>query len=52
VAGYRGALYLGIGFALASTILSLLFIRIKKDDREGWNERHIRHGVAVVTDDK
>ncbi|PCG91555.1 Major facilitator superfamily domain, general substrate transporter [Penicillium occitanis (nom. inval.)] len=34
--GYRNALYLGIGFAGLSLVLSLLFIRIKKDEREGW----------------
>lgn len=39
VRGYRGALYLGIGFAAASLSLSLLFVRIKKDEREGWNDK-------------
>lgn len=38
VRGYRGALYLGIGFAVTSAVLSLLFVRIKKDVREGWDE--------------
>lgn len=38
VSGYRGALYLGIGFAAASLILSLLFVRVRKDERQGWNE--------------
>lgn len=35
VRGYRSALYLGIGFAAAAIVLSLLFVRIKKDEREG-----------------
>jgi MFS family permease len=39
VRGYRSALYLGIGFAAASLVLSLLFFRIKKDEREGWEEK-------------
>lgn len=39
VRGYRGALYLGVGFAAASLVLSLLFVRIKKDEREGWGEK-------------
>jgi hypothetical protein len=39
VRGYRSALYLGIGFAAASLVLSLLFVRIKKDEREGWDEK-------------
>lgn len=34
--GYRNALYLGIGFAALSLVMSLLFIRIKRDEREGW----------------
>jgi hypothetical protein len=40
VRGYRGALYLGVGFAAASLALSLLFVRIQKDDREGWGEKN------------
>ena len=39
VRGFRGALYLGIGFAAAAIILSLLFVRIKKDGREGWEPK-------------
>jgi hypothetical protein len=38
VRGYRSALYLGVGFAAASLVLCLLFVRIKKDKREGWDE--------------
>jgi len=41
VRGYRSALYLGIGFAAASLVLSLIFVRIKKDDREGWNDQDV-----------
>ncbi|KFY43543.1 hypothetical protein V495_03903 [Pseudogymnoascus sp. VKM F-4514 (FW-929)] len=37
--GYRGALYLGVGFGAISLILSLLFVRINKDEREGWDDR-------------
>ena len=36
VRGFKSAIYLGIGFAGISVLLSLLFIRIKKDEREGW----------------
>ena len=39
VRGYRSALYLAVGFAGAALIISLLFVRIKKDDREGWDEK-------------
>lgn len=38
IRGYRNALYLGVGFAGVSLFMSLLFVRIKKDEREGWDE--------------
>lgn len=39
IRGYRSALYLGIAFGATSFILSLLFVRISKDKREGWDDR-------------
>lgn len=45
VRGYRSALYLGIGFSIASLVLSLLFVRIERDEREGWGEK----GVELET---
>lgn len=36
--GYRSALYFGIGISGLATIISLLFIRVPKDEREGWDE--------------
>ena len=39
VKGYRSAAYLGIGFAATSLVLNLLFVRINKDEREGWSEK-------------
>ena len=38
VCGYRGALYLAIGLALAALVLDVLFVRVPKDIREGWAE--------------
>ncbi|PON22086.1 hypothetical protein TGAM01_v208960 [Trichoderma gamsii] len=38
IQGYRNALYLGIGMAAAAMILAVLFIRIPKDQRDGWDE--------------
>jgi MFS family permease len=38
IKGYRNALYLGIGMTGAATIIALLFVRIPKDEREGWAE--------------
>ncbi len=36
--GYHCAAYLAVGLASASLILSVVFIRIPKDTREGWGE--------------
>ncbi|UKZ79096.1 hypothetical protein TrVFT333_006846 [Trichoderma virens FT-333] len=38
VGGIRHALYLTIGMAAASALISLLLIRIPKDQREGWDK--------------
>ena len=39
--GYHSAAYLAVGMASTALILSVLFVRIPKDTREGWSE----HGV-------
>lgn len=36
--GYHSAAYLAVGLATAALILSVVFIRIPKDTREGWGE--------------
>lgn len=36
--GYHSAAYLGLGLAAIATILSVGFVRIAKDTREGWEE--------------
>lgn len=41
VQGYRNALYLGIGMAGSATVLALSFVRIPKDEREGWGENDL-----------
>lgn len=38
IQGYRNGLYLGIGMSGTATVLALLFVRIPKDLREGWDE--------------
>lgn len=38
VRGYRNALYLGIGLSGCAALLAVLFVRIPKDQREGWDE--------------
>lgn len=39
VRGYRSALYLAVGFATAALFISLIFVRIERDEREGWDEK-------------
>jgi hypothetical protein len=36
--GYRGALYLAIGLGIAALVIDVLFVRVPKDEREGWRE--------------
>lgn len=36
LAGYRGALYFAIGLAAAALAIDMLFVRVPKDEREGW----------------
>ena len=43
VAGYRGAAYLGIGLAAAAIVLTLLFLRMKKNTVEGWQGEDAGH---------
>jgi hypothetical protein len=43
VQGYRNALYLGVGLAGAAMVLAVLFIRIPKDQRDGWDEDDVDH---------
>ncbi|KAI9811995.1 MAG: hypothetical protein M1827_004887 [Pycnora praestabilis] len=38
VKGYRGALYLAIGLAVAALVIELLFVRMARDEREGWED--------------
>ena len=38
VRGYRSALYFGIGIAVVALLLSVFWVRMPKDTREGWGE--------------
>ncbi|KAI0271711.1 major facilitator superfamily domain-containing protein [Gloeopeniophorella convolvens] len=38
VLGYRGALYLAIGFCVLALVIDLVFVRVPKDTQEGWKE--------------
>lgn len=39
--GYRAALYLGMGFAGVALIVGLVFVRMPKDTREGWQDDNV-----------
>ncbi|KAL5343900.1 MFS general substrate transporter [Aspergillus crustosus] len=41
IQGFRNALYLGVGLGGCAMVLALLFVRIPKDRREGWEEDEI-----------
>ena len=45
--GYRSALYFGVGISAVALILDVLFVRLVKDDRQGW---HDEDNVAVTGD--
>lgn len=36
--GYRGALYFAIGLGIAALLIDILFVRVPKDEREGWGD--------------
>ncbi|GCB25996.1 uncharacterized MFS-type transporter C1683.03c [Aspergillus awamori] len=38
IMGYRAALYFGVGISAVALLLDVCFVRMVKDDREGWNE--------------
>lgn len=42
--GYHSAAYLAVGLSTASLALSIFFIRIPKDTREGWGEHEVEGG--------
>jgi predicted MFS family arabinose efflux permease len=38
VHGYRAALYFGVGIAAVALIVDVIFVRMKRDEREGWED--------------
>lgn len=38
VSGYKAALYFGAGVAVAALVLDFAFVRMPKDEREGWDD--------------
>ena len=40
--GYRSALWFGVGIAAIALVLDIAFVRMAKDDREGWADENDR----------
>ena len=51
--GYRSALWFGVGIAALALVLDMAFVRMTKDDREGWTDENDRDpaddGIAMVS---
>lgn len=45
--GYRSASYLGIGLSATALIVGVAFVRMPKDQREGWGEEDNRQEVEI-----
>lgn len=41
VAGYRGALYLAIGFLVVALVVNVLFVRMPAETQQGWKENDL-----------
>src|SRR4051812_1045803 len=50
--GYRSASYLGIGLAAAALIVGVVFVRMPKDQREGWGEEDNHQGMEMKGSEK
>ncbi|KAJ8104359.1 major facilitator superfamily domain-containing protein [Lipomyces tetrasporus] len=48
VLGFRAALWFGVALATTALILDLVFVRMPKDDREGWKSSEKRNGEVVI----
>lgn len=46
IKGYKSAFYIAIGLAAAAIAIDLLFVRVPKDEREGWGEENVS-GLAT-----
>jgi hypothetical protein len=39
--GYRAAGWLGVGMAVGALVLGTVFVRMPKNDKEGWGEEEV-----------
>ena len=49
VKGYRGAIFLGVGFCVLALVINLLFVRMPADKREGWIEEDLQRRIEEKT---
>jgi len=49
--GYRSALFFGVGLAVMGLLMDVVFVRMPKDDREGWEDAadDNEDAVAIAT---
>ncbi|KAH8705859.1 putative transporter [Talaromyces proteolyticus] len=52
IMGYRAALYFGVALSAVALILDVCFVRLVKDDREGWNEEDQASLNAIELQDR
>ncbi|KAF2104461.1 MFS general substrate transporter [Rhizodiscina lignyota] len=48
VTGYRAAIWFGCGIAVLALLLDLAFVRMKKDEREGWQDADFIDGSGIA----
>lgn len=48
IMGYRAALFFGVAISAVALILDVCFVRLVKDDREGWHEDDMAEGIELT----
>ncbi|KAJ6038545.1 hypothetical protein N7499_004357 [Penicillium canescens] len=48
IMGYRAALFFGVAISAVALILDVCFVRLVKDDREGWHEDELAEGIELT----
>ncbi|KAJ6086446.1 hypothetical protein N7467_005360 [Penicillium canescens] len=48
IMGYRAALFFGVAISAVALILDVCFVRLVKDDREGWHEDDLAEDIELT----
>jgi predicted MFS family arabinose efflux permease len=48
IMGYRAALFFGVAISAVALLLDVCFVRLVKDDREGWHEDDLAEGIELT----